>query len=172
VSDKRAKSAGAFSAISYVRASSTNGIQPAPLSTDTIRRPGCRSSIPEQMMLTTLRAFPRKSIVPAIASCSPSLCDPHAYFSKKLIAVWLLPMWKCTGSSSSSHVAQSGSHTGSARSGAPWSDGSAVMFTPRKPRPLARRASRTQSPTSHAGITAIGSNRPPDCSISPAPQSL
>jgi len=68
--------------------------------------------MPEQMMFTTLRALPRKSIVPAIASCRPSLCELHAYFSKKLIAVSLLPMWKCTGSSSSSQVAHSGSHTG------------------------------------------------------------
>jgi hypothetical protein len=128
--------------------------------------------MPEQMMFTTLRALPRNSIVPWIANRSPSLCDSHAYLSKKLIDVSLLPMWKCNGRSSSSHTSHSGSHARSARSGAPWSDGSAVMFTPRKPRACARRASLTQSSTFQAGITAMGSSRLSDCSMSSAPQSL
>ena len=44
-------------------------------------------------------------------------------------------MWKCTGSCSELHASHSGSHARLARSGAPTSCGSAVRFTPRRPRP-------------------------------------
>ena len=54
-----------------------NGIQPTPLSTDTILSSGCRSSIPEQMMLTTTRALPMNSSVPPIASLVSSSCESH-----------------------------------------------------------------------------------------------
>ena len=47
------------------------------------------------------------------------------------MAVMLAPMWKCTGSCSSVQVSQNGSHARFARSGAPRSCGSDVMFTPR-----------------------------------------
>jgi hypothetical protein len=56
VSERRCFRAGAFSSISYSSASRINGTQPAPLSTDTISSSGNRSSMPEQMMLTTTRA--------------------------------------------------------------------------------------------------------------------
>ena len=45
----------------------------------------------------------------------------------------LAPMWKCTGSSSSAQTSQNGSQARLARSGAPRSCGSDVMFTPRAP---------------------------------------
>ena len=75
------------------------------------------------------------------------------------MAVWLAPMWKCTGSSNPAHVSQNGSQDWLARSGAPRSCGSEVMFTPRAPRPCTRVASATQASTSHAGISGNGNNR-------------
>src|SRR2546430_2531166 len=67
------------------------------------------------------------------------------------MAVTLAPMWKCTGSWSSVHVAQKGSHARFARSGAPRSCGSDVMLTPRAPSSATRLASLMPLSTSHAG---------------------
>ena len=53
------------------------GIQPTPLSTETIFRVGCRSSMPLRMMLVTTRALPMKSSVPPMASLVSSFCDSH-----------------------------------------------------------------------------------------------
>ncbi len=81
----------------------------------------------------TTRAFPMKSSVPPMASLVFSACESHGYCPKKVIAVWLAPMWKWTGSRSSEHTSQKGSQARLARSGAPRSWGSDVMFTPRAP---------------------------------------
>ena len=109
------------------------GIQPTPLSTDTTSRSGCRSNIPERITFVTTRAFPMKSSVPPMASLVFSACESQGYWPKKVIAVWLAPMWKWTGSRSSEHTSQNGSQDRLARSGAPRSWGSDVMFTPRAP---------------------------------------
>ena len=53
------------------------GIQPTPLSTDTIFSVGCRSSMPLKMMFVTTRALPMKSSVPPMASLVSSSCDAH-----------------------------------------------------------------------------------------------
>ena len=50
---------------------------PVPLSTDTIFSSGKRSSIPEQMMLTTTRALPMNRSVPPMASLVSSSWDSH-----------------------------------------------------------------------------------------------
>ena len=55
------------------------GIQPQPLSTETIFKSGCRSSMPELMMLTTTRALPTNSSVPPMASAVSSCWDGHGY---------------------------------------------------------------------------------------------
>ncbi len=60
------------------------------------------------------------------------------------------------------HTSQNGSQARLARSGAPRSWGSDVMFTPRAPRPATRVASRTQSSTFQAGISGNGSSRLPE----------
>ena len=77
-------------------------------------------------------------------------------------------MWKWTGRWRSAHTSQSGSQSRWARSGEPASCGSEVMFTPRKPRPAQRSASRTHSSMLHAGSTGIGRNRLFDHSCSSA----
>ena len=74
----------------------------------------------------------------------------------------LAPMWKCTGSCSSVHVSQNGSHARLARSGAPRSCGSDVMFTPREPLAATRFASATAASMSHAGMSGSGSRRLPE----------
>ncbi len=110
----------------------------------------------------TTRAFPMKSNVPPMASLVFSAWDPQGYCPKKVMAVWLAPMWKCTGSRSSAQASQKGSQALLARSGAPRSWGSDVMFTPRAPRPATRRTSLTHVSTSHAGISGSGSSRLPE----------
>ena len=76
--------------------------------------------------------------------------------------VTLAPMWKCTGSSRPEQASQNGSQARWARSGAPRSCGSDVMFTPRAPSPATRFASRTHSSTSQAGISGRGRRRLPE----------
>ncbi len=88
------------------------------------------------------------------------------------MAVALAPMWKCTGSSSSVQVSQNGSHARLARSGAPRSCGSHVMFTPRAPRAATRLASATQVSMSHAGIRGMPRSRLPDSAWISAIRSL
>ena len=65
-------------------------------------------------------------------------------------------MWKWTGRCRSAQTSHSASQSRWARSGDPASWGSEVMFTPRKPRPAQRSASRTHSSMLHAGRTGIG----------------
>ena len=88
------------------------------------------------------------------------------------MAVTLAPMWKCTGSWSSAHTSQNGSQARLARSGAPRSCGSDVMFTPRMPSAATRFASATQVSTSHAGMSGIGRSRLPDSAWISAIRSL
>ena len=76
--------------------------------------------------------------------------------------VTLAPMWKCTGSSRSEQTSQNGSQARLARSGAPRSCGSDVMFTPRAPSPATRFASCTHASTSHAGMSGRGRRRLPE----------
>ena len=103
-----------------------------------------------------------KSSVPPMASLVFSACEAQGYWPKNVIAVWLAPMWKWTGRCSSQHTSHSGSHSRLARSGAPRSWGSDVMFTPRAPSPATRRASCTHVVTSHAGISGSGNSRLPE----------
>ena len=107
----------------------------------------------------TTRALPMNSNVPPMASWVFIGCDAHGYLPKNVIAVTLAPMWKCTGSFRSLQTSQNGSHAGFARSGAPRSSGSEVMFTPRAPIAATRCASRTHSSTFQAGISGSGSSR-------------
>ena len=57
-----------------------NGIQPTPLSTDTIFRSGWRSNIPDRITFVTTRALPMNSNVPPIASLVFIGCDAHGYW--------------------------------------------------------------------------------------------
>ena len=54
-----------------------NGIQPTPLSTDTIFRSGWRSNIPERIRFVTTRALPMNSKVPPMASLVFIGCESH-----------------------------------------------------------------------------------------------
>ena len=54
-----------------------NGIQPTPLSTETIFRSGWRSNTPDRIMFVTTRALPMNNIVPLIASCVFMGCEAH-----------------------------------------------------------------------------------------------
>ena len=137
------------------------GIQPTPLSTETICSFGCRSKMPLRMMLVTTRALLMKSSVPPMASFMYSSCDSHGVLPKNVIAVRLAPMWKWTGRWRSAHTSHSGSQALLARSGPPTSLGSDVMLTPRRSMSATRSASFTAAATSQAGRTGMGISRPP-----------
>ena len=56
-----------------------NGIQPTPLSTETIFRSGWRSNIPDRIRLVTTRALPMKRSEPQMASFVSMACESHGY---------------------------------------------------------------------------------------------
>ncbi len=57
-----------------------NGIQPTPLSTETIFSSGYRSKIPERITLVTTRALPMNRSVPPMASLVFIGCESQGYF--------------------------------------------------------------------------------------------
>src|SRR5262245_47465869 len=100
-------------------ASSTNGIQPTPLSTETTFKVGNCSSMPERNRFTRTRAFDMNMTTDENASAWGDVRSPQNKVEPNDMDSSLAPTWKFTGRSSARQASQSGYQCGSPRCGRP-----------------------------------------------------